>query len=97
VVLLLAQLSISLLFNEIPLPSPPLPVLLFHEQTIDSVRFHFLVIMEKGGAEGSKVTSTRRQVDNTVFPNRLVEIADVYSDDPIVKWFVLPFVRHFFK
>ena len=94
-VLLLAQLSISLLFNEIPLPSPPRPVI--HEKTIDSVRFHFLVIMEKGGAEGSKVTSTRRQVDNTVFPNRLVEIADVYSDDPIVKWFVLPFVRHFFK
>lgn len=53
--------------------------------------------MEKEGAQGFKSTSARSQVDDTVLPNHLVEIADVYSDNPIVKWFVVPFVRHSFK
>ncbi|KAL5357336.1 hypothetical protein BJX96DRAFT_144285 [Aspergillus floccosus] len=47
------------------------------------------------GKEGRQ--DPRSQVDDTVFPNRLVEIADAYPTDPIVRWFVVPFARHPFS
>lgn len=53
--------------------------------------------MEKAIPQDPKSTSTRSQLDDSVFPNRLIEIADAYPNNIIVRFFVLPFVRHFFK
>lgn len=53
--------------------------------------------MEKASLQDPESISTRSQQDDSVFPNRIVEIADAYSDNLIVRYLVVPIARHPFK
>lgn len=86
----------------------PSPLISFHSSTSRHLltryrvrRASLLLLhrpnMEKPSPQEPKSTSAHSQLDESVFPNRLVEIADAYPDNPIVRYLVAPFARHFFK
>ncbi|KAJ5127969.1 hypothetical protein N7448_008748 [Penicillium atrosanguineum] len=53
--------------------------------------------MEKATFQSHKSTPDRAQLDDDAPPNRLVEIADFFPDNLVVRYFVAPFARHFYK
>jgi hypothetical protein len=53
--------------------------------------------MEKATFQSRKSTSDCARLDDGAPPNRLVEIADSFPDNLIVRYFVAPFARHFYK
>lgn len=56
-----------------------------------------LIEMEKASPQNPKSTTTRSQLDESVLPNRIVEFADAYPDNLIVRFLVVPFARHPFN
>lgn len=53
--------------------------------------------MVKGSPLDLKSIYARSPEVDPILQNRPVGIADVYPDNPIVKWLVVPFARHPFK